>query len=315
MSVKEKAVDSTISLGNIVNPYEKIFVGSTMPGEAVFPYKERPGEFVMKNGDASVVLGKDNPGQSEGYYGQTNAASIDLVVGRYGDTGKKYVKQLRQGTGNRNSPRAAENNYKLDAARIVISQKTDIDDNLYISDIMSERGSLDAPAKNKSGIGMKADNVRIVSRESIKLVAQADVFGSKDRRVLGEYGIDLIGAGTSKKGNTDLQPIVKGANTVAALRDLVEYVAHLDTCISAIHKMILQMESKFTGHFHIAPLTGPTTPPSDPASFAKTLQTGVDLTMATVEINSRQFNHAAFVNNYLTPGARSYICSPHNKTT
>lgn len=321
MAVKEKAVDSSISVENIPNAYEKVYQASLMPGELVFHYKEQKGENVMKNGDAYVTLGKDNPGQTEGYRGNTNAASVDMVVGRYGNVGKEYIKDLQERS---NTPsqlpslpqQYAENNYKLDAARITLSQKTDIDDNFYLTDVLQSKGSVDAPAKNKSAIGMKADNVRMVSRESIKLVAMTDGYNSKNRRIGGEYGIELIAAGNSNKGNTDLQPLVKGNNLVAAMNDLVEHIATLDTQISQLGKMVLQQQKQFLLHFHNATAPGaPTTPPIDPNSFIQGILTSVDLGMQTIEINLRQFKHAEFTNNYLVPGARSYICSPHNKTT
>ena len=57
---KEKAVDSRVDITNLPDGYERVVQGSTMPGESVFQYSQTPGEKVFKNGDAYIVLGKDN---------------------------------------------------------------------------------------------------------------------------------------------------------------------------------------------------------------------------------------------------------------
>jgi len=311
---KEKAVDSRVDITNLPDGYERVVQGSTMPGESVFQYSQTPGEKVFKNGDAYIVLGKDNPGGGRaGHAGETNAATVDLVVGRFGDVGKEYIKDTLA-TGQNDIPGLATPNFKFDSARIYVSQKTDIDDNFYISDLLAKKGSIDGASKNKSAIGMKADGIRLISRESIKLVTMPDRYSSKNRQIGGEYGIELIAAANSTKENTDLQPMVKGQNLVDALTALLEHVATLDTQIAVITKIISQQQLQFTLHSH-GSAVGPTTPPIDPNSFTQGLLTTVDNAMQVVETNLRQFQHAEFKTNYLTPGARRYICSPHNKTT
>ena len=309
---KEKAIQSKIDIETLPNPFEKVVSGAPMPGEFIFQYDHLTGEKVIRNGDSYIVMGKDNPGGGRaGHAGETNAAAMDLVVGRFGDVGRDYIKQVEDDP---SLPGLTTPNFKFDSARIYLSEKTDIDDNLYLTDLLRKKGSIDGAAKNKSAIGMKADGVRIVSRESIKLVTMTDRYNSKNKQIGGEYGIELIAAANTTKGNTDLQPLVKGQNLVDALSRLLDHVATLDTQISILTKIVNQQQAQFIGHFHGSAL-GPTTPPIDPNSFIQGLLTTVDNAVNIIETNSRQFQHAEFKTNYLTPGARRFICSPHNKTT
>ncbi len=85
--------------------------------------------------------------------GRTGAGAIDLVVGR--------------GASDKSGPKAniwKRPNIASDAARIYISQKTDIDANFGLAP-----GTIGS-AKNRSGIGIKADHVRLIGREGIKII-------------------------------------------------------------------------------------------------------------------------------------------------
>lgn len=57
-----------------------------------------------------------------------------------------------------------DNSFQTDAARIYISQLTDIDANFGIDP--GKTGYM----KERSGIGIKADGVRVIGREGIKLI-------------------------------------------------------------------------------------------------------------------------------------------------
>ena len=132
-----------------------------------------------------------------------------------------------------------DNNFSKDAARIYISQKTDIDDNFNLREGKNEDGSILGTPNSvaKSGIGIKADAVRIMSREGIKLVTRADNKNSAGDSIEGDYyGIDLV-AGNFPDG---LQPIVKGDNMVECLRRLQKHIEKLD----GILKGFMHMQNK-----------------------------------------------------------------------
>jgi hypothetical protein len=156
-----------------------------------------------------IVLGRDRPGSRFSGYGgkgHTQAGSIDLVVGRGSPNPREVDNNERK--------LYADPNFYSDAARIHISQKTDIDNNFGI--VKGSQGIADA----KSGIGIKADNVRVVAREGIKLVTGTDVTNSKGGQVRAKVGVDII-AGND---DTDLQPMVKGESLVDAMERGVRHI-------------------------------------------------------------------------------------------
>lgn len=308
MTINKAFETSVKGLKNDSQAYERTITSRPAPGEYIVPFEQAPGDRVYENGDNYIVLTKDRPaGIPSGHFAETNSYAIDMVVGRLGSLGIDTKKE----TSERVDP-----NFKLDAARIYISQRTDIDKNFDIVEFLERKGSIDGEAKNKSAIGMKADNIRVISREAIKLITMTDRYNSANVRQSAEYGIELIAAANSTKPNTDLQPLVKGKNLEQALGDLLDHVAQIDTQISMIDKMIGQITLALVSHVHTLALPTPiTSPPIDPISITNNVLTTIDNVMQIVEVNLRQFNHEAFRTNYLTPGSATYICSPHNKTT
>ena len=288
--------------------FPRTYQAGPLTGELFLPYKSSPGELIQAVGDAYIVLGKDKPSDMDsGHFGETNCSTIDLVTGRWGVVGQEIRKNDKD--------RRANNSFKFDAARIYISQRTDVDDNLGITPFLEgEKNLVDGPSRNKSAIALKADGVRIVARESIKLVTMTDKKNSSGNEILGKYGIDLIGGANINEPNYDLQPLVKGHNMVLCLKEMAKHMAELDTQIGSLNKQVAQSVLAFVTHAHISgiPVTGP---PIDPNSITQNVLTSIDGLMQIVEINLRQYNHAAFEKNYLTPGSATYICSRQNNTT
>jgi len=154
-----------------------------------------------------IVLGRDRPGPiGSGYggIGASNASSIDIVVGRTGREGRNVDTN--------DTTIVADNDFKSDSARVYISDRTDLDINFGIVP-----GRIGNPT-GRSGIGIKADNVRIVAREGIKLVTRTDDTNSKGGNTDVILGVDII-AGND---DSDLQPMVKGDNLVQLLRYMVD---------------------------------------------------------------------------------------------
>lgn len=284
-------------------PKEKVMGGAPMPGEKIV---DSPvGSF--------IVLGKDRPGPpGSGHSADTNSATIDMVCGRLGRVGQQIKEKY---------PRAIANpSMKLDAARIYISERTDVDENFGLQPWFDRKRILGS-AINTSAVAMKADNIRIMARESVKIVSMPDKFNSHGNQIGGRYGIDLIGGLNQSGPNTDIQPLAKGKNLVKAMRTLKESVAALDTHVAMHNKALLQLCESVRWHVHIFPfMAGPvptpfTTPPVDPISGIGLITTNIDALMSVVDTNLKQWNHAAFESNFLKPGSKSYICSTFNKTT
>ena len=126
-----------------------------------FSYNTPSSAHEIENEGAYIVMGSVPPGGLATGYGAKGipAESIDLVVGRNSsaDKGKGPKKDS-----------FVDNNFASDAARIYVSRLTDIDEafGLVNSPIVNGGRGLIA----RSGIGIKADGVRIIGREGVKIV-------------------------------------------------------------------------------------------------------------------------------------------------
>jgi hypothetical protein len=152
--------------------------------------------------NSAVICTVDRKGGlTDGYGGRgaTQCGAVDIVAGRMGP----YV-AARDKEG---KPIKVNPNFRVDAARVYVSQKSDIDEYFGLVD-----GKVGNPIA-ASAVGIKADEVRIVARGGIKLVTGTDVRNSRDYVVVGTGGIDLI-AGNEEDAQ---QPLVKGDSLVYAL--------------------------------------------------------------------------------------------------
>ena len=191
--------------------------------EIVEPLPRRiptPSENILQKGNSWIVLGRDRTGSRASGHGgaaETGCSAIDICVGMGGPC-----------------PTNGENvdpNFKADGARIYVSQKTNIDVafNTGWRDIGLRDGILQgrntrgagmmSDSFNESGIGIKADAVRIIGTNGIKLVTRTQNRDSQG--LLADYnGIELI----ANMDDSDLQYMVKGNNLVACLNDLEERI-------------------------------------------------------------------------------------------
>ena len=257
-----------------------------------FPnYISSTSEKVTQHGNSWIVLGRDRPAsRASGYGGQghTQASSIDIVVGRGAPV-----------------PNAAINvdpSFSNDAARIYISQKTDLDDNFRI--VNGGMGS----SRAKSGIGIKADAVRIIGTEGIKLVTRTSVTNSKGGSAA-PAGIELI-AVNDEEG---LQAMVKGQNMVEALSDLEERVSDLSALVLNFLKAQASFNTSITAHTHVASGFGAPTTPS-----IELIPAGINATLESAEamvdnFKGRMNTNILWHNKYLNPMSSKYICSKYNK--
>tara|TARA_R110000744_G_scaffold29997_4_gene71234 strand:- start:5207 stop:6115 length:909 start_codon:yes stop_codon:yes gene_type:complete len=296
-------VDSVNYSGFPPELLERIPEKNGVNGRAMFEpipkYLSSPCEHVIHKGNSWIVLGRDRPGvRSSGYAGDghTQASSIDIVVGR-GAPSPPHQMDL-------------DPSFSNDAARIYISQKTDIDDNFRI------RGRNRSVAK--SGIGIKADAVRIIGTEGIKLVTRTTSTNSRGAGASPSgvefsgspgAGIDII-ALNDEEG---LQPMVKGKNLVDAFSALEERI----NALSALVLNFLQAQASFNGsittHTHVSiPVGGPTAP------SIELLAAGVNASLNSAEAMVDNFTERINLNinwhnNYLSPISPNYICSEYNK--
>lgn len=254
---------------------------------------------ISNKNNAWIVLGRDRPASRLSGYGgkgDTQAASIDLVVGRMG----YEVREVDE----KGSELWTDPNFKKDSARIYISQKTDVDKNFGLVD-----GGV-GNSKAKSAVALKADAVRLIAREGIKLVTGTDIKNSQGGEVKSVVGIDLIAGNIDQ----DLQPMVKGDNISEALNRMVHHMDKLNGIVDTFLMTQMEFNEALTHHYHYSPFFAiPTTAAID-VVVPKGIKTLVEqLARVKRSLVAHKANLAAFKFNYFNPAGEKYINSRYNR--
>lgn len=305
---KERYVELNGVAGNIIGEYD-------------YKFFKLQNEDVIQKGNSFIVLGRDRPStplSGYGNKGEVKASSIDIVVGRIScvmDTAALKTQALWSNP-----------DFKNDAARIHISQKTDIDKNFSLPEgkvgFSTEETSYGARIV-RSGIGIKADSVRIIGRSGIKLVSSCDSLNSSGINDEEHKGIDLIAgvpySETKPYVNSlykldlykhGMQPIPKGDNVLSALRDIVEQLDKVTGIV--LQSIVRQMEfnKQISSHTHFSPFNGiPVTKSAEMPGL--TFKNSAETFEITIEdIKNYKFEHLPyFMKEFLTIGERRYINS------
>lgn len=283
--------------------------------EPVPNFTKAPCETLLCSGENNqwIVVGRDRPGDLLSGYGgrgDTKCGSIDIVVGRRFDTPTRQAiieGVIARGEDPDKIPKHP--NFATDAARIHISQRTNIDENFGLA------GGGMGNSIARSGIGIKADSVRVIGREGIKIVT-----GDRENSLGGDInrirGIELI-AGNN---DTDLQPMVKGENLKEFLSKIQKDISALTGMINSISTKQLALNAALASHVHVLlptldPVTGlPSVAPSPTLAVAASVDS---IQTACLDIPShigQQANTAAETMDYLNPVSPVYILSKFNKT-
>ena len=279
-------------------------------------YNFTPTDKVLQNGNAFITFGKDRPsGKASGFGGQgaTGANAIDIVVGRL-SSAKKPDDVI------------ADNSFTADAARIYISQLTNIDFNFGID--AGKSGLMEA----RSGIGIKADGVRVIGREGVKIVTgranNANGFGMKgETNSLGGKVaqpaplIELIAGNNTEPAYIPggqflgieridrIQGVAMGQNTTEALKDLSDLMTNMLSLLKVKANAQFGLNAALT---LIASLPEPLAGPAAAAAFAvyngKHLKSNYDMYQLFID-------KALWEVNYLQPFGNRYIESRNVKTT
>lgn len=240
-----------------------------------------------------IVMGRDRPrSRNSGYGGKgdTQASMIDVVVGRMGHTPDDSV--------------YVDPNFKTDAARIYISQKTDVDKNFGLA--REKSGSSLA----KSAIAMKADTLRMIAREEIKIISGSDDTNSQGGDIsFQRFGISLI----ADNNDADLQPIVKGDNLVVAMKRLVFHVNKLSGIVEGLLVEQDKLNKALKDHWHISPFKGKRTSSSPQVKMVAAATIKRHATKTAVSLKTFKTNLVNFEENYLTQKGMGYINSKRNK--
>ena len=278
-------------------------IGCDKKLEPVPNFRKAPCEEVVANGqnNVQIVVGRDRPStllSGYGGRGDTQAGSIDIVIGRMSANPQESDKD--------NKKIFVDPDFEKDAARIHISQKTDVDKNFSIVD-----GTV-GNSIARSGVGIKADSVRIIGREGVKIVTQVDQKNSLGGDINATKGIDLI-AGND---DSDLQPLVKGNNLLEILRIVVDDIRRLNGMINSLATKQVALDATLAAHTHV------TVSAAGPGVAAPSIELAIAATADAAQIASLDFpSHASSMSNsissemdYLKPGGSKYIISKFNNT-
>lgn len=209
-------------------------------------------ECVANYAGSSIVLGKDMPSEHRSGAGgrlEEKCSSIDIVAGRV---------PYSQPTDEEGLPLWCYNDFKYDAARIYISQKTNIDEYFNIPD-----GNV-GESRDRSAIAVKADAVRIIGREGVKIVTKTEIYNSQPRAgstyqnpKMGTIqtipGIDLIAGANDSEVSKDLQPIPKGNNLASALNYLFGIINYIAGNQEEIAQKLENLFVEVKNHKHALP--------------------------------------------------------------
>jgi len=177
--------------------------GRIMQYESVPRFRKRPGDIALEgSNNALIVLGTDRNSSVAGYDVDPDiperglipsqsseelsgyAGSIDIVAGRgtLVETGGKEVTVTEINTGQELKKELGKQpedlsigegdpDFQNDRSRILVSQRTFVDENFFISGHTSQFAIGDSPTGD-AGVVIKSDKVRIIARSDISLIVQ-----------------------------------------------------------------------------------------------------------------------------------------------
>lgn len=244
--------------------------GSYKPFNKVSRKKSDVEELITsKSSNSYIMLGKDRPSSiasGESGAGSDNCDAIDIVAGPMDDAVTEY---LKDGTVVLN----VNPNFAKDAARIYITQKGNIDAYFGLADGIQGENKRVGTSVGKSAIALKADHLRFISRESIKLVSS------------GTDAVDLNGGIHLIAGNEEesLEPMVLGNKLVNYIdNNLIKTLSDILQITHDFMESQMEFNANVMTHQHISPFFGITVPPS------------VELSVSGIKGLSNQF--ANFIN-------------------
>ena len=261
--------------------------------------------------NAFIVIGNDRAEKAHtgwGGKGHTQCDAIDIVAGLGGHT----PKEVKNKSPSPNEVKIKTNpSFFVDAARIYISQKTNVDKNFGLRKFKAtvedetDIGKYGA----KSAIAAKADNIRIIARESLHLVTGTDKFNSQGGEVLGKTGVELI----AMNQHEDVQPLVLGDNLQIALITIIDNLEAIAKIMHGYIKYQMKYNQALQQHTHVSPFFGILTLPSE-AAIVSGIQCDIETTAKTeISVLKHITNLQGLKTEFLVDSGDSFINSRYNK--
>jgi len=317
-------------------------------------YFTRPGEKIIQGmNNTAIVLGRDRAptnrqvfsknieerNYNSGYSDYMCAGAIDIVVGR----GSPFPITRTSNFGDLifapsfNTERPPElqglqleagehPGLIMDAARIYISQMTNIDENFNITKDLSptEETYADDSASNQtsqkvvptSAIMLKADKLRMHARQDIKIVTGGpkETYNSLGNIIKQNNGIHLIAQNGKDINGYPLpqQPMVLGDNLVVALEEFAGIMEDLVGALDAMTSAQMNFNGIVANNFDLLPIPGGATVPN-PFKMLAGIVTQLELLIKTrfgcLFQNINLFRQRT---SYLNDSGDAFILSRHN---
>ena len=299
--------------------------------EPMVTYEKTDSEIVLpkKNthwGRHRITFGRDRHTReaASGYGGRgcTAAGSIDIVVGSGGP-------EPKAGT-------VVGPNFFTDAARIYLTQRGDIDRYFHLPPD-DANGIL--PSENRSAIGIKADAVRVVGREGVRIYTNprtsdsatdettaqgGDIQTRSGIHLIANYETGQIEGISAALANTlyggpfnKVQPMVRGDLLVACLKDIIEDINNLADVVSDFAQAQMKFNSKIGAHTHNVAAAMPGTAIPDVSSLVPGLVNNIQTLVRKVSVKGSANTAGMRIQttfNWLEPTSPLCILSPNNKT-
>jgi len=258
MSNKDKAIDLGVladtpeTIRNAIKNGTPIGKFSQILYEEFPAYDQPTGDsYVWRgNNNADIVIGRDrNAGYSSGYAGRgmTQCGAIDLVVGRLssvqnshkafpGISRREMADKIKRNPA-RSSGIETGPNFAADAARVYITQKSEDIDQYF--GLKPSRGP---SPQMKSAIATKADQIRVIGREKVKIYCGQGTFegfepGIGETNSLGQRLTNQVIE--LQVGSLESHPLVLG-------NKLVKYLKKQNENQRRIHKALFNIQSNLT---------------------------------------------------------------------
>jgi len=250
---KQRGISDNSGFGNT---FKEVPIPTLILGGAEHVYPSLDGQKV----NAQIVIGRDRPASlfsGYGAVGHDKCSTIDLVAGRI----SSFATTTTVDKNGEEKTTYADPSFQYDAARIYISEKTNIDKNFKLN----PTSNLDEPVGSCSAVGIKADVVRIIGNEGIRLVTNVYPTNSRGGKTA-RSGIELVALNPSEpsKKPFDVQPFAKGDNL---LEFLEEVTGHILSVLDKLEEFIEEQRkiNKLVSN-HTHPHAGTMTPTLFPGS-------------------------------------------------
>lgn len=206
-------------------------------------FNRSPSEKLIEGANnTSITFGRDRPGEvGSGYNNQTGAGTIDIVVGRMSADIQTSIMNEQSFS---QEPLVTDSNLALDASRIYISQKTDVDKNFNLAS-----GGVGA-SEARAAIAIKSDAVRIIGREGVKIITKVDEKNSQGAVISSVPRIAFI-AGND---DSDQQPVVKGDDLGVVLKIIFDRIDELNSVLDSFMTAQSEYNNALMKHKHPSPV-------------------------------------------------------------